>query len=92
MFVRNLFRKVKPVSSISMPAARRFGAMDLLNWDLFDHKFTSEMNFVSSFDKMKCFRVIDENGEVVTPGYTDMVSDEKLLQMYDAMITINEAD
>jgi len=66
--------------------------MDLLNWDLFDHKFTSEMKFISSFEKMKCFRVIDEHGEVVTPGYTEMVSEEKLLKMYDAMITINEAD
>ena len=50
------------------------------------------MNFISSFDKMKCFRVIDGNGDVVTPGYTEMVPEEELLKMYDAMITINEAD
>ena len=50
-------------------AKRCFGAMDEINRDLFEHKFTSEMEFQSSFDKIKCFRVLDEEGNVVTPGY-----------------------
>lgn len=48
---------------------RSFGAMDEINRDLFEHKFTSDMEFQSSFDKIKCFRVLDEEGQVVTPGY-----------------------
>ena len=47
--------------------------MDKLNNDLFDHTFTSEMNFKSSFDKFKCFRVLDENGEIVTKGYDNLI-------------------
>jgi hypothetical protein len=45
------------------------GAMDEINRDLFEHKFTSEMTFRSSFDKMKCFRVMDEEGNIITKGY-----------------------
>ena len=69
-----------------------FGAMDVLNRDLFEHKFTSEMAFRSSFDKLKCFRVMDEEGNIITPGYDTQIPEEELLKMYDAMVTINEAD
>ena len=34
---------------------------------------------------------MDEEGNIITPGY-DNISEEKLLKMYDAMVTINEAD
>ena len=66
--------------------------MDVVNRDLFEHKFTSEMDFRSSYDKIKCFRVLDEEGNVVTPGYDDKVDDELLLKMFDKMVMINEAD
>ena len=66
--------------------------MDELNRDLFEHKFTSEMEYKSSFDKIKCFRVLDEEGDVITPGYDTELSDELLLQMYDKMVTMNETD
>jgi uncharacterized protein YnzC (UPF0291/DUF896 family) len=50
------------------------------------------MEFKSAFDKIKCFRVIDEEGNVVTPGYADKIPEEELLKIYDSMVTINEAD
>jgi hypothetical protein len=50
------------------------------------------MDFMSSFDKIKCFRVIDEDGEVVTPGFADQIPKEKLMRIYDKMVTMNEAD
>lgn len=71
---------------------RAFGAMNEVNRDLFEHKFTSEMNFQSSFDKIKCFRVMDEEGNIITPGYDTQIPDDQLLKMYDTMVTINEAD
>jgi len=71
---------------------RPFGAMDLFNRDLVEHKFTSEMHFRSSFDKIECFRVIDEEGNVVTPGYADKIPVEKLMKIYDDMVTQNEID
>ena len=66
--------------------------MDQIDKSLFEHKFTSDMNFRSSFEKIKCFRVIDEEGEVITPGFADKISDDKLMRIYDSMITMNEAD
>lgn len=50
------------------------------------------MDFMSSFDKMKCFRVIDEDGNVVTPGYAENMDKDLLMKIYDQMVTINEAD
>ena len=50
------------------------------------------MDFRSSFEKMKCFRVIDENGNVITPGYDNQISEAETLNMFDAMVTMNEAD
>lgn len=66
--------------------------MDEIDRDLFEHKFTSDMDFKSSYDKIKCFRVLDEEGNVVTPGYDTEISDDLLVKMYDKMVTINEAD
>lgn len=66
--------------------------MDKLNNDLFDHTFTSDMKFTSSFEKFKCFRVIDEHGEVVTKGYDNLIPQAELLKMHDAMVTMNEVD
>lgn len=89
MLARSLLR-ARPL--FNSQSARSFGAMDQLNMDLFEHKFTSEMEFRSSFDKMKCFRVMDQNGEIITKGYDNLIPVAELLKMYDAMVTINEAD
>ena len=59
---------------------------------MFDHKFTKEMEFRSSFDKIKCFRVMDEEGKIINPGYDTKIPDDKLVRMYDTMVTMNEAD
>ena len=66
--------------------------MDEINYELFEHKFTTEMKFRSSFDKMKCFRVMDEEGHIINPGYDTKIPDEEILKMYDAMVTMNECD
>jgi 2-oxoisovalerate dehydrogenase E1 component alpha subunit len=50
------------------------------------------MTFTDSFEKMKCFRVIDTEGKIVTPGYAETLKNEDILKMYDAMVTMNEAD
>jgi len=71
---------------------RAFGAMDEIDKSLFEHKFTSEMNFRSSFEKIKCFRIMDEEGVIINKGYDTQLADEKLLKMYDSMVTMNEAD
>lgn len=76
-----------------MPVAKRsFGAMDILNYELFEHSFTNDMKFVEKFDKFKCFRVMDEEGNIVTPGYDTKIPDELLLKMFDNMVLMNEAD
>lgn len=66
--------------------------MDLINKDLFEHKFTSDMEFKSNFEKIKCFRVMDEEGNIVTKGYDDKIDDKLLLKMYDNMVIMNETD
>ena len=71
---------------------RAFGAMDEVNMDLFHHDFTNDMSFTDSFEKFKCFRVIDEEGEVVTPGHDTAIPDDLIMKMYDNMVMINEAD
>jgi 2-oxoisovalerate dehydrogenase E1 component alpha subunit len=59
---------------------------------MFEHTFTSEMNFISSFEKIKCFRVMDENGDIIKKGYDTTIPSDLLLKMYDAMVTMNEVD
>jgi len=49
--------------------ARAFGAMGEINRELlFEHKFTTDMNFQSEFEKIKCFRVMDEEGKIINTG------------------------
>jgi 2-oxoisovalerate dehydrogenase E1 component alpha subunit len=79
------------MNPLSMPV-RTFAAMDKPDKSLFEYKFTDKMDFRSSFDKIKCFRVIDEEGQVVTPGYAEKIPKETLLKIYDNMVTMNEAD
>lgn len=50
------------------------------------------MKFVEKFDKFKCFRVMDEEGNIITKGYDTKIPDELLLKMFDNMVLMNEAD
>lgn len=35
---------------------------------------------------------MDGEGNIVTPGYDTQIAPEKLVEMHEAMLTINEAD
>lgn len=59
---------------------------------MFEHKFTNEMDFSSSFDKIKCFRVIDEEGQIINKKYEGSIDDSTLQKMYRTMVIMNEAD
>ena len=87
-----LIPTVQKLPLMNQTPKRSFGAMDIIDSSLMEHNFTSEMKFQSQNDKIKCFRVMDEEGQVVTPGIADKISDELLLKMYDTMVTINETD
>ena len=87
-----MMRQAAPARAFSTTTDNHRNLGNELNRDLFEHKFTSEMDFQSSFDKIKCFRIMDEEGNVITPGYEDKVSDKLLLEMYDKMVTMNEVD
>lgn len=51
------------------------------------------MKFRGSFDKIKTFRVMDENSNIVNfDGLEKLIEKEKLLKIFDTMLTINEAD
>lgn len=66
--------------------------MDIVNKDLFEVKFTNEMNFQSSFDKIKTFRVMDEEGNIINKKYEDSIDETVLKKMFKTMVMINEAD
>lgn len=66
--------------------------MGEINKELFEHKFTHELDFRSSFDKIKCFRVMDEEGNIVNKHFEDQISADKLKDIFKCMVTINEAD
>ena len=65
--------------------------MDEINRDLFEHKFTSKMEFRSSFDKIKCFRVMDEEGNIPESNkqFEEAITLSELKKMYEYMVTIN---
>ena len=66
--------------------------MDQTNFDLFEHKFTEKMEFKSGFEKFQCFRVLDEEGNMVNKAYENSISKEMLQKMFKTMVMINEAD
>jgi len=35
---------------------------------------------------------MDEEGNIINPGYDKTIPDETLLKMYDTMVTMNETD
>ena len=86
-----LLRKTQNVMN-SAPTKRNFAAMDQIDFNLFEHDFTNSIDFRDKAEKFKCFRVMDEEGNIITPGYDDKIDTNLLLKMYDNMVTINEAD
>ncbi len=66
--------------------------MDIINYDLFEHKFTNDLQFKSSFDKFKCFRVMDEEGNIINKKYENSIDEVTLKKMFKTMVMINEAD
>ena len=79
-------------TSLGYSQKRQFGAMNELDRSMFEHKFTNDMEFRSSFDKIKCFRVMDQDGNIINPEYDRKIPEDALLKMYDAMVTMNETD
>ena len=65
--------------------------MNEINRDMFEHKFTSEMHFRSNFEKLKCFRVMDEEGNIAAENkkYEEAIDKETLKKLYTYMVTIN---
>ena len=60
---------------------------------LFEHKFTTDMEFKSQFKKIDCFRVMDEEGKIINKGgYEKLISKDKMKKIFENMVTINEAD
>lgn len=51
------------------------------------------MVFKSNNEKIKCFRVMDEEGKIINKdGHEKLIPKDKLKKMYQTMVTINEAD
>lgn len=89
---RHILNKfAKPTTSLSY-SIRNFGAMNIVNQELFEHKFTNDLHFRSSFDKLKCFRVLDEEGNVINKEYEGSIDDQTLQKMFKTMVMMNEAD
>jgi len=69
--------------------------MDTYDRDLLmNPTFTDKMEFRQHFEKFKCFRVIDEEGDVVDKkaNFTKNIPTDMLRQMYEKMVIMNEAD
>jgi CRISPR/Cas system CSM-associated protein Csm3 (group 7 of RAMP superfamily) len=74
------------------PAQRSFGAMGEVNKEMFEHKFTNDLEFRSQFDKLKCFRVMDEDGNIINKKFENSIDDSTLQKMFRTMVMMNEAD
>jgi 2-oxoisovalerate dehydrogenase E1 component alpha subunit len=59
--------------------------------DFFTQKFTEDLHFIRPTEKIKCFRVMDENGKIISPKY-DTLSKDLSLKILRNMITISECD
>jgi len=71
MLLRNIVSK--RIQSLNSIPKRSISITDVPNYELFEHKFTDKLEFKSSFDKIKCFRVIDHDGKVVNKGYDEAI-------------------
>jgi hypothetical protein len=90
IFLKGLHRQAR--QSLTQTPARSFGAMDLVNREMFEHKFTNDMEFRSSFNKVKCFRIMDEEGNIINKKYESSIDDNTLQKMFRTMVMMNEAD
>ena len=59
---------------------------------LYDFDFETTMNFVDGYDKIKCFRVIDEKGDLVNDDKYVQIPKDKLVKIYETMVLNQEAD
>ena len=66
--------------------------MDEVNREMFEHKFTEQMEFKSGVDRFKCFRVLDEEGNMINKAYENSIPADMLQRMFKTMVMINEAD
>jgi len=71
---------------------RAFAAMDKIDYEFFDYKFTHDLKFKDNVEKISCFRVIDENGKMVNKQYENSMSKELLTDCLQKMITVHETD
>jgi Dehydrogenase E1 component len=91
IFLKSM-RSSHPAYTLLKSASRSFGAMDQVNMEMFEHKFTNDLEFRSSFDKVKCFRVLDEDGNIINKKYENSIDDNTLQKMFRTMVMMNEAD
>lgn len=66
--------------------------MNIVNHEMFEHKFTNDLEFKSSVEKFKCFRVMDEEGNIVNKKYENSIDEATLKKMFKTMVMMNEAD
>lgn len=72
--------------------------MDQLNTKvMFSHEFDTNLNFRAHSEKFKCFRVFDENGNIVNKNayveqYIKSAGADKLTKMFTTMVKVNECD
>jgi 2-oxoisovalerate dehydrogenase E1 component alpha subunit len=59
---------------------------------MFEHKFTNDLEFRSQFDKLKCFRVMDEDGNIINKKFEGSIDDNTMQKMFRTMVMMNEAD
>lgn len=90
--LKSIFNKGVKHAATTQFSVRAFGAMDLVNKDLFEHKFTNDLEFRSSFDKVKCFRVMDEDGNIINKKFENSIDDNTMQKMFKTMVMMNEAD
>jgi TPP-dependent pyruvate/acetoin dehydrogenase alpha subunit len=50
------------------------------------------MEIRKSFEKIKVFRVLDDDGNIMNKEYENSIDNETLKKMYQYMILMNEAD
>ena len=61
------------------------------NSDFFKQSYTTEMQFRKHSDKFRCFRVMDNNGEILNPLFEN-IPKEKALKIFKTMVQIHESD
>ena len=85
-----IFQKFRSHHSQFLPSAR---SMATAPSSFFEHTFTNELSFKSRHKKHKCFRIMDEEGEVISPEYDEsLLATPLLLDVFTVMVRLREAD